>query len=195
MFALEDLDCVQGSVSSFEAHRGRTVLVVEFWATWCPPCRSSIPHLNQLYQTYRHRQVEFVGVSSSEERGPVEEFVRKMGKEMSYTVAVDPRRVSQSLMQQYNVTGIPCAFVVAADGQVVWHGHPMDEALERSLEKAVRTMEKQKRDAVGLLKREDLEKMSVRDLKTVLFDHGVSSTGCVEKSDIVERILSKVIKQ
>src|SRR5205807_3002075 len=73
-------------VESFEP--GKTY-VVEFWATWCGPCRTSIPHLTELQKKYRDR-VKFIGVSVFEHDAKgVEPFVKEMGDKMDYSVALD----------------------------------------------------------------------------------------------------------
>ena len=111
------------------------VNVVEFWATWCPPCRTSIPHLTEMQVKYKDREVNIVGVTN-ESLDTVEPFVNRMGKKMEYSVAIDKdRSTSNEFMGRYNVGGIPHAFVVK-DGKVVWHGHPMsglDDAIENAL--------------------------------------------------------------
>lgn len=101
------------------------VYVVEFWATWCPPCRASIPHLTALQKKYQDR-VTFIGVSQ-ETVETVEPFVTAQAEQMDYTVAVDPtKKVSRGYMTAFGQGGIPHAFVVDGAGKVVWHGHPMD---------------------------------------------------------------------
>ena len=98
------------------------VHVVEFWATWCPPCRTSIPHLTEIQEKFAERGVKIIGVSN-EKLGTVEPFVEKMGDKMAYTVAIDGG-IAKDYMGKYDIRGIPHAFVVK-DGQVAWHGHPM----------------------------------------------------------------------
>ena len=109
------------------------VYVVEFWATWCPPCRTSIPHLTEIQEKFRDRGVKIIGVSK-EKLGTVEPFVEKMGDKMAYTVAIDGG-VAKDYMGKYNIGGIPHAFVVK-EGKVAWHGHPMaglGDAIEDAL--------------------------------------------------------------
>jgi len=102
------------------------VYVVEFWATWCPPCRESIPHLTQLQAKYKDR-ITFVGVSQ-EDPGVVKPFVSDKGDKMAYTVAVDTAgKVGKGYMTAFGQGGIPTAFVVDAKGKVVWYGHPMGD--------------------------------------------------------------------
>jgi thiol-disulfide isomerase/thioredoxin len=105
------------------------VYVVEFWATWCGPCRESIPHLTKLQQ--ENRNVTFIGVSVDEETGEVKPFVEKMGDKMDYRVAIDARqggkgRMAQAWLEASGQEGIPASFVVDRDGKVAWIGHPGD---------------------------------------------------------------------
>ncbi len=123
-------------VKGEEVDLSEGVNVVEFWATWCPPCRTSIPHLTKLQDRFKDRGVKIIGISDEPLR-TVEPFVKGMGSEMDYTVAIDDRdATSRDYMGRYGVNGIPHAFVVK-DGAVVWHGHPMsglDDAIEDALD-------------------------------------------------------------
>ncbi len=111
---------------------GTNVFVVEFWATWCPPCRKSIPFLSGLQKKYGEKGVVIVGVSS-EAVDEVVPFVTAQGDNMSYRVAVDhSRRAAGQWMAAFGETGIPHAFVVDTTGKIVWHGFP-NEALDVAL--------------------------------------------------------------
>jgi thiol-disulfide isomerase/thioredoxin len=98
---------------------GKPVLV-EFWATWCPPCRKSIPHLNEVYAKYKDKGLTIVGITNEDE-ATVKKFQEKIP--MTYNVAIN---ASQQLLQQFGVEGIPTAFLVDKSGKVVWTGHPME---------------------------------------------------------------------
>ncbi|HRZ13691.1 MAG TPA: TlpA disulfide reductase family protein [Kiritimatiellia bacterium] len=100
---------------------GETLYVIEFWATWCPPCRKSIPHLNELQAKWKDQKVVIVGISDEPEE-TVRPFAEKM--KMSYHVAIDTNRATVDVYMK-DVSGIPHAFVVNRDGVVVWSGHPM----------------------------------------------------------------------
>ncbi len=101
------------------------VYVVEFWATWCPPCLTSIPHLTELQKKYADQGVVFVGVSN-EKLPTVKPFVTRMGGKMDYNVAIDTTgAVVDGYMTAFQQGGIPTAFVVDAKGKVIWFGHPM----------------------------------------------------------------------
>lgn len=128
---------VKGAPVDLGAGRGTHVTVVEFWATWCGPCRASIPHLTAMQKRFRDRGVTVVGVSD-EEVGRVRPFVERMGEQMAYTVAVDDGEATTgAYMRAFGVEGIPHAFVIDREGRVAWRGHPragLEQAVEDILE-------------------------------------------------------------
>ena len=112
---------------------GKSLYVVEFWATWCGPCRTSIPHLTKLQKQFKDKGVVFIGISD-ETADKVKPFVEQMADKMDYVVAIDnERKTSDGYMTAYGQGGIPCAFVVGKDGKVLWVGHPMDN-LDKTIE-------------------------------------------------------------
>lgn len=124
---------IKGSPVNLADAKGQKIVVVEFWATWCPPCRTSIPHLTELAKKFKDKDVVIVGIS--DEKPPVvKSFVEKMGPKMDYVVALDDdNATAEGYMRAYDQNGIPHAFIVDKTSRVVWHGHPMgglDQALE-----------------------------------------------------------------
>jgi thiol-disulfide isomerase/thioredoxin len=95
-------------------------LLIEFWATWCPPCRASIAHLNELDKKYHDRGLEIVGISD-EDKSVVESF--RARTPMHYAVALD---TDQKLANGFQVQTIPQAWLFDKDGRVVWSGHPLE---------------------------------------------------------------------
>ncbi len=101
---------------------GTTRYVVELWATWCPPCRVTAPHLNELQAEFKDRGVVIIGLTDEDE-SKVRPFVESM--KLNYRIAIDPKRASTEPWFR-DVQGIPHAFVVDTNGIIVWSGHPMD---------------------------------------------------------------------
>jgi len=122
---------VQGDpVKQFE--KGKAY-IVEFWATWCPPCRTSIPHLNETYQKYKDKNLVVIGQDCWEhDESLVAPFVKKMGDKMTYRVALDdksdgdPGKMADTWMAAAGQTGIPTAFLLDKEGMIAWIGHPME---------------------------------------------------------------------
>lgn len=117
------------------------VYVVEFWATWCPPCRTSMPHMSHLQEQYGD-QVQFVGVTREPE-ATVQGFLEKKhssGKTwadvIQYRLATDANdATSEAYMTAAGQSGIPTAFIIGRDAVVEWIGHPM--SMEAPLAKVV----------------------------------------------------------
>jgi thiol-disulfide isomerase/thioredoxin len=113
-------------VTSFEPGK---VYVVEFWATWCGPCKASIPHLTELRKKYMEN-VTFAGVSIWEKGSDTVQLVKKYvaneGNKMYYKVAYDTAAgdMAKSWMDAAGQQGVPTAFVIQ-DDKIMWIGDPM----------------------------------------------------------------------
>ncbi|MBL8874526.1 MAG: TlpA family protein disulfide reductase [Phycisphaerae bacterium] len=126
---------VKGSpVTSFEPGK---VTVVEFWATWCGPCKASMPHLTELQKKYRDQGVTIIGVTSVDPRNTlagVEKMTAEKADVMGYTIAWDQeRQTTTAYMMAAAQPGIPTAFIVDQTGTIAWIGSPfeMDEPLAK----------------------------------------------------------------
>jgi peroxiredoxin len=108
-FTLTDL---QGKKWSLKELKGKVVLV-NFWATWCPPCRKEMPDLNTLYQRFKDQGFVILAISD-EEASKVKPFIAE--RNISYPVMLDPGRKVNELFQ---VEGIPKSFVYDREGKLV----------------------------------------------------------------------------
>jgi len=132
--ALTVANWVKGdAITGFE--KGK-VYVVEFWATWCGPCKASIPHLTQLQKEYKDKGVTIIGMTSKDPNNSlqnVQDMVKDRGDDMAYTVGWDDeRKTNNAYMKASGQRGIPTAFIVDKDSKIAWIGHPMemDKVLE-----------------------------------------------------------------
>ena len=108
-FTLKDLS---GKTWTFSELRGKVVLV-NFWATWCPPCRKEMPDLETLYGRFGSKGLVVLGISD-EKAAKVEPFIRE--RKVSFPVLLDPgRRVNEMFV----VDGIPKSFVYDREGKLV----------------------------------------------------------------------------
>jgi peroxiredoxin len=108
-FTLPDLEGNEISLADFEGK----VVVLDLWATWCPPCRKEIPFLVSLYNDYRDQGLEIVGVGLDQQGAAViAPFVE--ANDVTYTILVG----NQDISRTYKVSGIPMTLMIDRDGVV-----------------------------------------------------------------------------
>ena len=110
LFAVEGLD---GDTVDLSALQGKVVML-DFWSSWCPPCRREAPSLAQVYREYRDRNVEFVGVAIWDSPDEVRQYVEGFG--LDFPNLVDDRG---RIGIDYGVTGIPEKFFIDSQGNLV----------------------------------------------------------------------------
>ena len=117
------------AVTDFE---GDKVYIVEFWATWCGPCKASIPHVNDLHERFADKGLVVIGQDVFEKDDSLAApFVQAMAGKMTYRVATDDKsdgscgRMAQNWLAAAEQNGIPCAFIINKKGRIVSIGHPM----------------------------------------------------------------------
>jgi thiol-disulfide isomerase/thioredoxin len=108
-FTLKTLDGQEITLSKLKGK----VILLDFWATWCGPCRESIPHLVHLYKTYQKNGLEVIGMNL--DRGDIE-TVRRFAKSMNipYPIVSTPEEVSRN----FGITGLPTAVLVDKQGMI-----------------------------------------------------------------------------
>ena len=133
-------------VTKFEPGK---VYVLEFWATWCGPCRQSMPHITKMQQDYKDYNVTFISVSD-EKLETVKEFLTKTDKAsdktwnevIGYTLTTDPdMSVKNDYFKAAGQRGIPCAFIIGKDTKIEWIGNPhpkSDDHFDAALESVVK---------------------------------------------------------
>lgn len=104
---------LNGETFQLSKHRGEVVLL-NFWATWCAPCRVETPELNSLYQKYKGKKVEFLGISVDKQgRSVVVPFVKKY--HVSYLITIDDGHI----LKKYGaVMGYPTTYIIGPKGNL-----------------------------------------------------------------------------
>ena len=109
-FSLPDLT---GQKLSLSSYRGKVVLL-DFWATWCDPCREEIPHFVELQKKYGAEGLQIVGVSMDDGPEPVREFYQRF--KMNYPVVMGNAKTGELYG---GVLGLPIAFLIGRDGRII----------------------------------------------------------------------------
>ena len=134
----------EGKFEEVTDFKSGKVYVVEFWATWCPPCIAAMPHISELQTKFEDKGVQIISVSD-ESLAKVDKFLERKVKKSdetygeltaNYCLTTDPdKSVKNSYMRAAGEGGIPVAFIVGKTGQIEWIGHP--NRIEKPLEQVV----------------------------------------------------------
>lgn len=124
------LQLFDGSQLSLSELRGQ-VVVLNFWASWCPPCRDEAPMLESAWQRYREQGLIVVGVDYKDTEAPALAFIEEFG--ISYPNGPDSR---SRIAKAYGVQGVPETFVITHEGEIakVFIGSPTEDQLTVVLE-------------------------------------------------------------
>lgn len=109
-FTLKD---VNGRTFSLSSLKGKVILL-NFWATWCPPCKAEMPSMNQLYNEIKAKRFEVVAVSSDRSLSNVKEFLSK--SRVDFTVLFDEKK---TVTREYKVFSMPTTFLIDRNGLIV----------------------------------------------------------------------------
>jgi thiol-disulfide isomerase/thioredoxin len=131
------LAALDGQEIALDELRGKVVLV-NVWATWCPPCRAEMPAMQQVYETYREEGFEILAINATAQDtlSSLRPFVGEY--DLTFPILLDPKGEATRL---YRVRSLPTSFFIGRDGIIseVVVGGPMDEALLRArVEKLLR---------------------------------------------------------
>jgi peroxiredoxin len=109
-FTLQDLNGQSVTLSDL---RGTHVVLIDFWATWCGPCKQELPHVQEMYVQYKDRGFTVLAINARESANQARGFIN----DNNYTFPVLLDRKGE-VLQQYGVRGIPSAFIVDTRGVI-----------------------------------------------------------------------------
>lgn len=120
---------LSGNSVSLASYRGKVVLV-NFWATWCPPCQAEMPHLAQIYQQRKGEGFEILGVDQGESQDTVTSYLKS--KSYDWTFVLDH---TDKVSQDYGVYTLPTSFLIDRNGKIVqiWKTQVSKTSLEQAL--------------------------------------------------------------
>lgn len=123
------LNSVKGEGISLKNYKGK-YLLIDFWASWCGPCRAGIPNLKEIYQDYQSKGLEILSISTDADE---KAWLKAVGQEeMPWVQIRDTKKVSD----EYNITYIPMIFLIDPDGKIIdkgLHGDAIRNSVEKML--------------------------------------------------------------
>lgn len=99
-----------------EKYKGK-IVYLDFWASWCAPCKDSFPWLNQVQKKYQDKGVVVIGINVDKDKAKAEEFLKKIPAQFQIYYNADG-----TLAQKYKVQGMPFAVIIGKNGEVI-HSH------------------------------------------------------------------------
>ncbi len=120
----------QGKFDNLKDLKGR-VVVLDFWATWCGPCRESMPHVAAIYEELKSKGLEVWGVTS-EERPVIAKFFGS--QRLPYPIYLDG---DLALNKAFNVQALPTMVVIDRHGNIAFQGHPEDPKAREAIDKTL----------------------------------------------------------
>ncbi len=124
---------VAGKPISVSNYKGKVVLV-DFWATWCPPCRAELPNVLKTYENYHSKGFEIVGISLDQSEEKLTSFTKD--KNMTWQQFFDGKGWGNKLAAKYGVQSIPATFLLDREGKIIGKGL-RGEDLEAAVSKAL----------------------------------------------------------
>lgn len=104
---------IEGELVELSDYRGKGVLL-NFWATYCPPCEKEMPYMEKAYQEYKNQGVEILAVNSSEPTRIVQQFLST--QELSFPILLDR---DGAVVKKYNILTLPVSFLINEEGEIV----------------------------------------------------------------------------
>jgi peroxiredoxin len=135
-FTLPDINGGRRSISDFKGK----IILLNFWATWCPNCREEMPSLEKLWEKYRSKDLVVIAVSVGRNSGEIRSFAREQG--LTFPILLDQEG---AVRKEYEITALPMTYLIGRDGKISgrlygsrdWAGKKADSLMEFLLQQAM----------------------------------------------------------
>jgi peroxiredoxin len=135
-FTLMSSDGGRRSISDFKGK----IILLNFWATWCPNCREEMPSLEKLWEKYRSKDLVVIAVSVGRNSGEIRSFAREQG--LTFPILLDQEG---AVRKEYEITALPMTYLIGRDGKISgrlygsrdWAGKKADSLMEFLLQQAM----------------------------------------------------------
>lgn len=113
-FQLKDLE---NQTRSFTEIKGEKLTLIDFWASWCKPCLKAIPELNKIYEEYKNKGVEIIGINGDGPRSVAKVAPLSQSLQIKYPVLLD---INSEVMNNLGLQAFPTLLLVNSEGTIVW---------------------------------------------------------------------------
>lgn len=130
-FELKDL---QNNLQEFEELKGENLTLIDFWASWCKPCKKAIPYLNDIYANYKEKGVEIIGINCDGPRSISKVIPLSKSLRIQYPVLLD---IDAAVKNDLNIMLFPTLIMVDASGNIVWTHEGFVSGDDEHIKKAI----------------------------------------------------------
>lgn len=113
-FQLKDLE---NRTRSFTDLKGEKLTLIDFWASWCKPCLSAIPELNKIYEKYKGKGVEVIGINGDGPRSVAKVAPLSQSLQIKYPILLD---INSEVMKNLGLQAFPTLLIINSKGTIVW---------------------------------------------------------------------------
>lgn len=113
-FELKD---IENNIRNYSELKGEKLTLIDFWATWCKPCNKAIPELNKIYDLYKTKGVEIIGINCDGPRSVSKVAPLSKSLQIEYPVLID---INSEVKTELNILALPTLIIVDANDKVVW---------------------------------------------------------------------------
>jgi peroxiredoxin len=124
-FTLKNL---QGKKISLSHFLKKKVIIIDFWATWCPTCIKEIKYFNKVYKKFKKKGLIILGINFKEEKKKIVSFSKKI--KILYPVLLDTKG---KVAKKYGILGIPSVIIINKKGRIVYYGYSHPKNIKKFL--------------------------------------------------------------